>query len=193
MRRRIAIMRSCILPREAGEGGPRVAWWRGLLTLTLRCRCRRNVDARAPPTAQLRGPPSPLSRGGKERGASLFDIVDRQEHPPPRKRGRGTIRSSRSERRMVEGASDSPPRCRCRMIVEAPRPFHHPAAQDGSPSPLSRGRMDFYFSVNTSPLKSALTIRPVCSPESASTAPFWLASTMPCAPPPMAAPAPPCP
>jgi hypothetical protein len=54
-------------------------------------------------------------------------------------------------------------------------------------------RFAAYFSDNTSPLKSALTIRPVCSPESVSTAPFWLARTMPCAPLMMAAPAPPWP
>ena len=54
-------------------------------------------------------------------------------------------------------------------------------------------RFAAYFSVNTSPLKSTLTIRPVCSPASVSTAPLWLASTMPCAPLMTAAPAPPWP
>ena len=54
-------------------------------------------------------------------------------------------------------------------------------------------RFAAYFSDNTSPLKSALTIRPVCSPASVSTAPLWLARTMPCAPLMMAAPAPPWP
>jgi hypothetical protein len=30
-------------------------------------KCRRSVDASAPPTAQTRGPPSPLSWGGMKR------------------------------------------------------------------------------------------------------------------------------
>ncbi len=47
-----------------------------------------------------------------------------------------------------------------------------------------------YFSDNASPLKSALTMRPVCPPESVSTAPLWLVSTTACAPRTTAAPAP---
>ena len=82
--------------------------------------------------------------------------------------GEGGHWSSRSERTVVEGAQDSKLRYRCRMVEEnkieslrapndssssksaldpalsklrcCPRPFHHPAAQGGPPSPLSRGR-----------------------------------------------------
>jgi hypothetical protein len=56
----------------------------------------------------------------------------------PRDSGeRGTIRSSRSERRMVEGASEVTLRCRRRSYVTARAP---PTAQErGPPSPLSRG------------------------------------------------------
>jgi hypothetical protein len=35
-----------------------------------------------------------------------------------------------------------------------------------------------YFSVIASPLRSALAIRPTCRPDSSSTAPFWLVSTI---------------
>jgi hypothetical protein len=38
----------------------------GGLDSSRRRRCRRIVESDAPPTAQERGPPSPLSRGGKE-------------------------------------------------------------------------------------------------------------------------------
>src|SRR5581483_10855704 len=49
---------------------------------------------------------------------------------------------------------------------------------------------DTYRSEIASPLKSALAIRPNCWPESSSTAPFWLVSTMARAPWTMARPAP---
>ena len=52
-------------------------------------------------------------------------------------------------------------------------------------------RFGAYVTDNASPLKSRLTIRPSCSPLSASTAPFWLVRMMACAPLPAAAPAPP--
>jgi hypothetical protein len=48
-----------------------------------------------------------------------------------------------------------------------------------------------YFSDNTSPLKSRLTIRPFCSPVRVSTAPLWLARTTACAPLMAAVPVPP--
>lgn len=47
-----------------------------------------------------------------------------------------------------------------------------------------------YFKDSTSPLRSALTMRPLCTPASVSTAPFWLVRTTPCAPRIAAAPAP---
>jgi hypothetical protein len=53
-------------------------------------------------------------------------------HPPPRKRGRGTTLRSR----VVEGASDSTLRFRCRRSVESRAP---PTAFGGPPSPLARG------------------------------------------------------
>ena len=43
-------------------------------------------------------------------------------YPSPRKWGRGTARSSRSERRVVEGVSESELHCRRRMIVAARAP-----------------------------------------------------------------------
>ena len=54
----------------------------------------------------------------------------------PRERGRGTIRSSRSERRMVEGASEMELRCRRRTIVAARTP---PTALRAVPPPRWRG------------------------------------------------------
>ena len=45
-----------------------------------------------------------------------------------------------------------------------------------------------YFTVITRPLRSALTIAPTEVPLSVSTAPFWLVSTIACAPRPTAAP-----
>ena len=62
----------------------------------------------------------------------------RGELPPPRKRGRGTIRSSRSERRMVEGASNSTLRCRGRRCVTARAPSTTPL-RGVVPLPHSRG------------------------------------------------------
>jgi hypothetical protein len=59
------------------------------------------------------------------------------------------------------------------------------------PDPLAQPMLRAYFSDNASPLKSRLTIRPSCSPLSASTAPLWLVRMMACAPLPAAAPAPP--
>jgi 2-iminobutanoate/2-iminopropanoate deaminase len=47
-----------------------------------------------------------------------------------------------------------------------------------------------YFNVIASPLRSTLAISPTCWPDSSSTAPFWLVSTMARAPPPTARPAP---
>ena len=38
----------------------------------LRCRCRNFVESRAPPTAEERGPPSPLSWGGMESEGEAF-------------------------------------------------------------------------------------------------------------------------
>ena len=67
---------------------------------------------------------------------------------------------------------------------------------------LHKGRMDCfgrlapnrfrtgYFSVIASPLRSAFAIRPVCWPESSSTAPFWLVRMIARAPRPIASPAP---
>jgi hypothetical protein len=47
----------------------------GALASELHRRCRIFVAASAPPTAQERGPPSPLSWGGMN-SASLFDKVN---------------------------------------------------------------------------------------------------------------------
>ena len=47
-----------------------------------------------------------------------------------------------------------------------------------------------YFSVIASPLRSTFAIRPIWRPDSSSTAPFWLVSTMARAPRPTARPAP---
>ena len=62
----------CIRPHDSG-GGRTIRSSRserrmveGASDSTLRCRRRRSVESRAPPTAQERGPPSPLSRGGTE-------------------------------------------------------------------------------------------------------------------------------
>ena len=79
-----------IRPRGSGGGGPREAWWRGPLEMELRCRCRRIVGARAPSTAQGRGPPSPLSRGRKD---ARLDLPRRRGfnsppiEPPPTPQG----------------------------------------------------------------------------------------------------------
>jgi hypothetical protein len=82
------------------------------------------IRPRDPPSLALRATAglSPPKRGARRR-----------------KRGRGTIRSSRSERRMVEGASDLELRCRRKRIDAARAP---PTAQEhGPPAPLSRGGM----------------------------------------------------
>ena len=103
---------------------------------------------------------------------SLFDIAvcrtrapSRRENertcPPPRKRGRGTTRSLRSKRRVVEGAFEMELRCRRRTIGESDAPptallaQAQPTLRVGvlyftyggrrppmPPSPLSRGRDD---------------------------------------------------
>ena len=49
-------------------------------------------------------------------------------------------------------------------------------------------RSPAYLTVITRPLRSALTMAPTERPVSVSTAPFWLVSTMACAPRPTAAP-----
>ena len=127
----------------------------------------------------LRGPR--CARAPQDEGntiASLFDIVDRQ-HGLRRRMGRALAKPITWPRRPMMGIAE--PVIGRRFAPT--RWLHHP----------TRYRSGAYFSVSTSPLKSALTIRPVCSPASDSTAPFWLASTMPCAPRPTAAPAPPWP
>ena len=68
-----------MLPRANGGGGPpKGRWWGRLLTASLPLKDNRHVaaaialkrlrsvEARAPSTAQVRGPPSPLSQGRKE-------------------------------------------------------------------------------------------------------------------------------
>src|ERR1700722_13624158 len=87
----------------------------------------------------------------------------------PRASGGGGPLELAQRANVVEGAPDSELRCRCRAVNTdeidsrgarnessssssapdlassklrcGPRPFHHPAAQGGPPSPLSRGRM----------------------------------------------------
>ena len=72
--------RICIRPRDSGGGGPPEGWWRGRLTQSfvvveggyLLCRAAvRHRAARAPSTAQTRGPPSPLSRGRKNQCTTI--------------------------------------------------------------------------------------------------------------------------
>jgi hypothetical protein len=50
--------------------------------------------------------------------------------------------------------------------------------------------VESYFRVIASPLRSALAISPTCRPDSSSTAPFWLVSTIARAPLPTVSPAP---
>src|SRR3981081_4584189 len=67
------------------------------------------------------------------------------------------------------------------------------ACRASSPaSPQSRAPPR-YFNVIASPLRSTLAISPTCWPDSSSTAPFWLVSTIARAPPPTASAAPPAP
>ena len=84
-----------------------------------------------------RSPPSKRGEANKIRCLTSLAAGVRREtgivlHPPPRKRGRGTTLRSR----VVEGASDSTLRFRCRRSVESRAP---PTAFGGPPSPLSRG------------------------------------------------------
>src|SRR5215471_16826746 len=62
--------------------------------------------------------------------------------------------------------------------------------QSGHEQRLGVGASANYRSVITSPLRSAATISPIWRPDMVSTAPFWLASTIPPAPGPTATPAP---
>ena len=69
---------------------------------TLRCRRRRSDEARAPPTAQERGPPSPLSRGGMKK---------RRPTMPSRRNKPKSEKGNYHKRRSYEqGKAESTPR-----------------------------------------------------------------------------------
>jgi hypothetical protein len=61
--------------------------------------------------------------------------------------------------------------------------FDYASARDAAVDARPAAAVEIaYFSDNANPLKSRLTMRPVCSPARVSTAPFWLASATACAP-----------
>src|SRR5579859_1034378 len=101
---------------------------------------RRSISTRPPappspprsprrPSASKASPPSSTSR--QAAACPWGDLL----HPPAAQRGRGTIRSERSERRMVEGARGEEIYLKRGSKRRVRRPFHHLASQDGPPSP----------------------------------------------------------